>query len=278
MMLTMSIWETLVAAFSYGFMIRALLVGITVAASSAFIGSFLVLKKFSMIGHGLSHVAFAAVAIALVLNQAPLPITAVIVVLVSVLILKLNETAKLHGDAAIGLAATFSMALGTTLASVGGGFNIELNRYLFGTILAIRNVDVWMSVVLSFAVVMVVTLFYADLFAMTYDEEFAKVSGIKTKRLNTLLAILTGLVIALGIRAIGAVLISAFIIFPTVIAMQFSKGFKTTVVLAATFSMVIVFIGLLLSFVLDTPSGSSIVLLNGLVFTLVYAHQRILRK
>ncbi len=277
-MLTMSIWETLVAAFSYGFMIRALLVGITVAASSAFIGSFLVLKKFSMIGHGLSHVAFAAVAIALVLNQAPLPITAVIVVLVSVLILKLNETAKLHGDAAIGLAATFSMALGTTLASVGGGFNIELNRYLFGTILAIRNVDVWMSVVLSFAVVMVVTLFYADLFAMTYDEEFAKVSGIKTKRLNTLLAILTGLVIALGIRAIGAVLISAFIIFPTVIAMQFSKGFKTTVVLAATFSMVIVFIGLLLSFVLDTPSGSSIVLLNGLVFTLVYAHQRILRK
>ncbi len=277
-MLTMSIWETLVAAFSYGFMIRALLVGITVAASSAFIGSFLVLKKFSMIGHGLSHVAFAAVAIALVLNQAPLPITAVIVVLVSVLILKLNETAKLHGDAAIGLAATFSMALGTTLASVGGGFNIELNRYLFGTILAIRNVDVWMSVVLSFAVVMVVTLFYADLFAMTYDEEFAKVSGIKTKRLNTLLAILTGLVIALGIRAIGAVLISAFIIFPTVIAMQFSKGFKTTVVLAATFSMVIVFIGLLLSFVLDTPSGSTIVLLNGLVFTLVYAHQRILRK
>lgn len=269
--------EILFSAFRYTFMVRALIVGIAIALSSSFIGSFLVLKKFSMIGHGLSHVAFAAVAIGLVTNTAPLIIAMPIVVLVAIFILKLNENAQLHGDAAIGLTATFAMALGTTLASVGGGFKVDLYSYLFGSILTIQQIDVWLSIVFSIIISLVVMLYYHDLFAMTYDESFAIVSKIKTKRLNTILAILTGITIVIGIRAIGTILISSFIVFPTVIAMQFSKGFKVTILIAATSSIVTVILGLMVSYVFDFPSGSTIVLLNGLLFIVVYVFNRILR-
>lgn len=267
--------ELLSSAFQYGFMWRALIVGIAIAVSSSFIGSFLVLKKFSMIGHGLSHVAFAAVAIGLVFNTAPLLVAMPIVVLVSIFILKLNETAKMHGDAAIGLTATFAMALGTTLASVSGGFNVDLFSYLFGSILTIQMIDVVLSIIVSIVVIVVVYLYYYDLFAMTYDEQFARVNKIKTTRLNTILAILTGITIVIGIRAIGTILISSFIVFPTVIAMQFNKGFKGTILIAVTSSLITVVLGLLGSFVFDLPSGSSIVLLNGFVFLVVYLYNRL---
>lgn len=269
--------ELLGNAFKYTFMWRALIVGVAIALSSSFIGSFLVLKKFSMIGHGLSHVAFAAVAIGLVLNTAPLLVAMPVVVLVSIFILKLNESANMHGDAAIGLTATFAMALGTTLASVSGGFNLDLFSYLFGSILTIKSVDVVLSIIVSAVVIIVVFLFYYDLFAMTYDEQFATVNKIKSKRLNLILAILTGITIVIGIRAIGTILISSFIVFPTVIAMQFNKGFKSTILIAATSSLVTVIIGLLASFVFDLPSGSSIVLLNGFVFMGVYLYNRVMQ-
>ena len=273
----MSWFELLQAAFTYGFMWRAIVVGISIALSSAFIGSFLVLKRFSMIGHGLSHVAFAAVAIGLFFDQSPLLVTLPFVVLTSVFVLKLNESANVHGDAAIGLAAAFSMALGTTLASIGGGFNMDLYSYLFGSILTIKMLDLWLSVGLSIIVLVTIFLFFQDLFTMTFDESFAQVSGIRTKRLNTLLAILTGLVIVIGIRAIGTLLISSLIIFPTVIAMQFSRGFKATILIAVISSVVLVFIGLIGSFLFDLPSGSAIVLLNGIVFFFVYVYHRLIR-
>ncbi|TVP94635.1 MAG: metal ABC transporter permease [Acholeplasmatales bacterium] len=270
--------ELLRAAFTYGFMWRALIVGVSIALSSAFIGSFLVLKRFSMIGHGLSHVAFAAVAIGLFFDQAPLLITLPMVVLTAVLVLKLNESADVHGDAAIGLAAAFSMALGTTLASIGGGFNLDLYSYLFGSILTIKMLDLWLAIGLSLIVLVTVFLFFEDLFTMTFDESFAQVSGIRTKRLNTLLAVLTGLVIVIGIRAIGTLLISSLIIFPTVIAMQFSKGFKATILIAVISSVIIVFVGLIGSFLFDLPSGSAIVLLNGIVFFFVYVYHRLIKR
>ena len=253
-------------SFVYGFMWRALIVGIAVALSSSLIGSFLVLNKFSMIGHGLSHVAFAAIAIGLFTNNAPLLFTVPVVVLVSVFILKLNNTANLQGDAAIGLTASFSIALGTALASMGGGFNVDLFSYLFGSILTIRQIDVILSIIFSFIVVGVIIFFYHDLFSMTYEEEYARVSGVRTKRLNTLLAVLTGLTIVIGIRAIGTMLISALILFPPVIVMQISRNFKWTVWMSAVLSVVLVVLGLLTSFVFDLPSGSTIVLMSGFVF------------
>jgi zinc transport system permease protein len=258
--------ELLRLSFVYGFMWRALVVGVAVALSSSLIGSFLVLNKFSMIGHGLSHVAFAAIAIGLFTNQAPLLFAVPIVVIVSVFILKLNNTANLQGDAAIGLTASFSIALGTALASIGDGFNVNLFSYLFGSILTIKQVDVILAITFSIIVSAVVWFFYHDLFSMTYDEEYASVSGVKTKRLNTLLAVLTGLTIVIGIRAIGTMLISALIIFPPIIVMQFTKNFKRTVLASAILSIVLVVTGLLSSFVFDLPSGSTIVLISGFVF------------
>ncbi|MFH5881731.1 MAG: metal ABC transporter permease [Candidatus Izemoplasmataceae bacterium] len=273
----MTWFELLMASFSYGFMWRALVVGIAIAITSSFIGPFLVLKKFSMIGHGLSHVAFAAVAIGLLTNTEPLIVTMVVVVVVSVFILKLNEHTKIHGDAAIGLTAAVAMAFGTVLASVAGGFNVDLFSYLFGSILTIQRVDVILSIFLSIIVVIVVVALYHDLFSMTFEEEYARVVGIKTKRLNTILAILVGMTIVIGMRAIGTILISSLIIFPTIIAMQFNRGFKGTILIAVISSVLIVTFGLFGSFVLDYPSGSSIVLLNGLVFFGIYLVNRIRR-
>ena len=273
----MTWFELLIASFSYGFMWRALLVGVAIAVTSSFIGPFLVLKKFSMIGHGLSHVAFAAVAIGLFTRTEPLIVTMVIVVIVSVFILKLNQSTNIHGDAAIGLTAAFAMAFGTVLASVGGGFNIDLFSYLFGSILTIQRIDVILSISLSVIVIIVVVLLYHDLFAMTFEEEYARVVGIKTKRLNTVLAVLVGMTIVIGMRAIGTILISSLIIFPTVIAMQFNRGFRGTILIAVISSVLIVTFGLFGSFVLDYPSGSSIVLFNGIVFFGIFLFNRIRR-
>ena len=218
----MSLFEQFIRAFQYGFMWRALIVGVSVAISSATIGSFLVLKKYAMIGHGLSHVAFAAVAIGLVFNQAPLFFSLPLVVFSSIFVLRLNKTAKLHGDAAIGLMAAFAMALGTTLVSTGGGFNVDLYSYLFGSILTIRQIDVYFAIGFSGVVIAFVLLYYNQLFSMTFDESFARITDIEVNRLNTMLAILTGVTIVIGIRAIGTLLISALIIFPAVIALQFN--------------------------------------------------------
>ncbi len=263
------------AIFRYQFLLRAIIVGLMVAISSSLIGSFLVLKKFSMIGHGLSHVAFAGIAIGLWLDQTPLLVTVPIVVLVSVFILKLNQSVKLHGDSAIGLTAAFAMALGTILASTSGGFNVDLYSYLFGSILAVSQLDLYISIGFSAIVVITVVLFYHDFYAMTYEEEFAKVSGVKTARLNTILAILTGLAVVIGIRVIGTILISALIIFPTVIATQFNRGFKGTMIIALVSSMVLVLVGLITSIRYDLPSGSNIVVVNGIVFFAIYLYNTI---
>ncbi len=271
----MSWLEVFEAIFRYQFMLRAVIVGVMVAISSSFIGSFLVLKKFSMIGHGLSHVAFAGIAIGLWLDQSPLLVTIPVVVIVSIFILKLNQSVQLHGDAAIGLTAAFAMALGTILASVSGGFNVNLFSYLFGSILAIGQVDLYLSIAFSMIVLLTIVIFYHDLYAMTYDEEFAKVSGVKTANLNTLLAVLTGLAVVIGIRVIGTVLISSLIIFPTVIAMQFNKGFRGTIFLAVLSSVFTVIMGLLISFKYDLPSGSTIVIVNGVLFFLIYLYNTV---
>ncbi len=261
-------------AFQFAFMIRAFVVGMLIAISAATLGTFLVLKRFSMIGHGLAHVAFGAVAIGLLTQQQPLLVALPIVVLVSVAILKLNETANVHADAAIGLAATFAMAFGTILASVGGGFRVELNTYLFGSILTVQSLDVILAAVFTLVLVLGVVLYYHDLFALTYDENYARVSGVKTQRLNTALAIFSGILVVLGIRLVGTVLISSFIIFPAVIAMQFGRGFKGTLIIAVLTSLVTVFLGLLGSYVYDTPSGSTIVVLNGVVFMFAYVYHK----
>ncbi|HCT62776.1 MAG TPA: ABC transporter [Erysipelotrichaceae bacterium] len=254
---------------SYAFVQRALIVGLLIAISSSFLGIFLVLRKYSMIGDGLAHVSFATVALALVLNQSPLIISIPIVSLASLLILKLSEENRIGGDAAIGLIASTSLAIGVFITSVSNGFSVDLSSYLFGSILIIAQSDVYLSLVLTVLIVSLVLVFYQDLFAMTYDLDYAKVSGRKTKRLNQLLSILTAITIVLGIRVVGTMLISSLIIFPTVSALRLSKGFKSTIVWAVIISIFSVLSGILISVTLDFPTGSSIVLINALLFGLI---------
>ena len=254
---------------SYAFVQRALIVGLLIAISSSFLGIFLVLRKYSMIGDGLAHVSFATVALALVLNQSPLIISIPIVSLASLLILKLSEENRISGDAAIGLIASTSLAIGVFITSVSNGFSVDLSSYLFGSILIIAQSDVYLSLVLTVLIVSLVLVFYQDLFAMTYDLDYAKVSGRKTKRLNQLLSILTAITIVLGIRVVGTMLISSLIIFPTVSALRLSKGFKSTIIWAVIIAIISVMSGILISVTLDFPTGSSIVLINALLFGLI---------
>ena len=169
------ILNLILEAVQYDFILRAILVGSLIAISSSFLGIFLVLKKQSMIGDGLAHVSFATIAIALLLNKSPLLVSIPLVILSSFLILKLNEKADLHGDAAIGLISSFAVALGVLISSVAKGFNVDLFSYLFGSILVINKLDVVLSIILSILVIFLILMYYNSLFAITYDEEFAKV-------------------------------------------------------------------------------------------------------
>jgi zinc transport system permease protein len=270
--------ERFILIFSFSFMIRALLVGLLTAISSSMVGTFLVLKRYSMIGHGLSHVAFGAVAVGLLFSTSPLLIALPLVVATSVLILKLNEKADVHADAAIGVMATTAMALGTLLASIDGGFTTVLNGYLFGSILTVQWLDFGLALGLLFGVMGFVGYYYHSLFSLTYDPTFAHVSGIPVQRLNLILAIFTGIIVVVGIRLLGTILISSFIIFPTLISMQFKKGFKTTFITSLFIALTTVFFGISMSFIFDFPTGSSIVLFNAVVFIFVFIIETLKRR
>jgi zinc transport system permease protein len=271
-------FSELLEPFGYLFMQRAIIVGVMVAISSSILGSFLVLKRFSMIGHGLSHVTFAAVAISLVLHTQPIVVSLPVVMLASVFILKINDYASIHGEAAIGLISSVSIAFGTVLASLNNGFNIDLNSYLFGSILTINALNMWLSIIISLLIIFVVVYFYHDLFAITYDSEYATISGIKTSRLNMILGVLTAAVIVIGTKAIGTMLISSLIVFPMVISMQYRRGFLQTILLSVLFGTLNMVVGLFTSYYFNLPSGSTIVLVSAIVFLLVYLYNMIIKR
>jgi len=271
----MELFSLLLEALSFTFVQRALVVGTLIALCCAFLGSFLVLRKLSMIGDGLAHVSFATVALALLLSASPLLVSIPLVTLASFAILSLNERTGMHGDAAIGLVSSFSIALGVLIASLAHGFNVDLMSFLFGSILVIGHLDVVISLILAVLIIGTVLLFYNQLFAVTYDEDFARVLGLNTRLINYLMAMLTAMTIALGIRVVGTMLISSLIVFPTVTALQVSKGFKSAIALAAAISVACVVLGVFASYVYNLPTGAVIVLLNAAAFLAVAGLKRL---
>lgn len=261
--------ETLIQSLQYSFFQRAFIIGILIAISSAVLGNFLVLRKYSLVGDGLAHVSFASVAFALVLGQSPLFFSIPVVILASILILYINEKTNVHGDAAIGLVSSFALALGYIVINSSQSINVSINNYLFGSIITTTNLDLILSFILALIVILTVIFFYHPLFSMTYDEEYAEVT-FKTKFANYLLAILTSLTIVLGIRVIGTMLISSLIIFPTVSALQIARGFKQTIIYAIIISVIAVVLGLSASITLNTSPGASIVIANGVLLVLSY--------
>jgi zinc transport system permease protein len=250
----------------YGFVQRAIITGTFIAILCSILGMFLVLKRLSLIGDGLAHVSFGSVALGLLLKVYPLYVSIPLVLGSSYGIMKLMEKARIYGDAAIGIVSASGIAFGVIIASLAGGFNVDLFGYLFGNILAISMEEMILSIALSLLVITVVLLFYNDLLAATFDEDMARVSGIKTKRLNTILILLTALTVVLAMRVVGILLVSALLVLPPVTAFQISKSFKGAITYSCIFGMVSVFSGIFLSFSFNLPTGATIVMFNIIIF------------
>ena len=261
-------FDWLFEMFSYAFITRAVLVGMIVSLCAALLGVSLVLKRYSMIGDGLSHVGFGALAVAMVLGVAPLTFTIPVVVVAALLLLRLSETSKIKGDAAIGMIATAALAVGVMVLSLARNANADISGYLFGSILVMSKDDLFISLILGGAVLMLFILYYRRIFTVTFDEAFARATGLKAGLYNTLIAVLTAVTIVLGMRLMGAMLISSLIIFPALTAMRLCKSFKTVTLTAAGVSLISFFIGMSLSYLLSTPAGASVVLVNALMFLL----------
>lgn len=260
----------LVEMFSYSFMQRALIAGLLISICAALVGVSLVLRKNSMIGDGLSHTAFGAFAIAIVLGMAPLWFAIPVVIIASFLILKLSSSRRINGDAAIAILSASSLAIGTIVISYSQGVNIDLNGYLFGSILSIGWSDVWLSLILAIISVLLYVFAHNRIFAITFDKDFAKSTGINTNLYDTIFAIICSLVVVLGMRLLGALLISSLIIFPTIIATQFSKSFKRVVISSIIISVINFVVGLIASYLLTIPTGATIVIVNLIVLVISY--------
>lgn len=247
--------------FSLSFMVRALVVGVLVALCSSLLGVSLVLKRYSMIGDGLSHVGFGALAAAAAMNAAPLKVAIPVVVITAFLLLRVNENGKLKGDSAIALVSASALALGVLIVSVSAS-NIDLNSYMFGSIYAVSQSDMYLSIALSAGILIPYLLFYNKIFAVTFDENFARATGAHASVYNMVMACLTAVTIVIGMRLVGSLLISSLILFPPLTAMRVCKTFRRVVVLSAVLGVACVTAGILLSFLLDVPASACIVLVN----------------
>ncbi len=262
----------------YPFVRYAFIVGVLIALCSSLLGVTLVLKRFSFIGDGLSHVAFGAMAIAAVLNLTNkmiiiLPVTAIC----AVLLLRTGQNIRIKGDAAIAMISVGALAFGYLLMNIfstSSNLTGDVCSTLFGStsILTLTGGEVWLCVVLSVAVVVVFILFYNKIFAVTFDEDFSKAIGLRVNRYKNLIAILTAVVIVVGMRMMGTLLISSIIIFPALTSMRLFKSYKRVVICSGIISVVAFLIGLYLSYIFNISTGATIVLTNlvmFIIFTLI---------
>lgn len=252
--------EMITDLLNYPFMQRALICGIAISLCAALIGVILVLKRYSMIGHGLGEVAFAALALALVLNLPEMYIAIPIVIVASFIILIISQKQGESGDITIALVSAGALAFGVIITSITSGFNIDVYNYMFGSILTMKTSDVIISVVLSIVLVITYLFFYNRLFMVTYDEKYAKVCGINVTFYQFLIALFTALVVVIGMRMMGTMLISSLIVFPAIIARKLTHSFKEMAVMSVAISILCFLFGLVISSLLNLPTGASIVI------------------
>lgn len=258
--------NTIMEMFSYPFMVRAMIVGILVSLCTALLGTSLVLKRYSMIGDGLSHVGFAALAIAYVTNLAPLTVAIPICIVAAFTLLRMNENSKIKGDAATALMCSGALAVGVMTISITTGMNTDVCNYMFGSILAMSEADVRISIILSVTVIVMFIVFYSRIFAVTFDETFAKATGTKSDLYNMIIALLTAVTVVVGMRLMGTLLISSLIVFPSLSSMRICKRYKTVIMSSVIISIVCFAAGIYTSYQYSTPTGASIVIANIIVF------------
>ena len=270
----LNIIEKLRFYMSYTFVLYALVVGVFIALCSSLFGVSLVLKRFSFIGDGLSHVAFGAMSVSAVLNLAnDTLLTMPITILVAIILLKLGENAKIKGDALIAILSVGSLAIGYMLVNMfSSSANVsgDVCTSLFGStsILTLTKTEVIVCITMSLVVISLYIVFYNKIFAITFDETFAKATGVNTERYNLFIAIIIAIIIVLGMNLVGSLLISALIVFPALSAMRLMKTFRAVVICSAVMSIICALLGILSSILLSTPVGSTIVLVNIILFIL----------
>lgn len=267
----MSFFETLSYYLSYDFVKYALVASVLVSLCAALLGVSLVLKRYSMIGDGLSHVAFGAVAIAAVLKVAPMYFTLPVTIVAAVLLLRLGQNSKIKGDAAIAMISVGALALGymlMNLFSANANVSGDVCTTLFGStsILTLSKSDVYTCLILAAVVIIAYIMFYNKLFTVTFDENFASATGTNSKLYNLALAIITAVVIVIAMNLVGALLISALIIFPALSAMRMFRSFKSVTLCSAVIAVICSVAGILVSIIADTPVGATIVCADVFMF------------
>lgn len=267
----MNIITALQTYLSYSFVRYALIAGVLISLCAALLGVSLVLKRYSMIGDGLSHVAFGAMSIAAVLSLAPMTVAMPVTIVAAVVLLGLNSNGKIKGDAAIAMISVGALALGYLLLNVfqtASNVSGDVCSTLFGStsILTLSVSDVWLCVGLAILVILTFVIFYHKIFAVTFDEEFARATGTNVRAYNILIAVVTAVVIVLAMNLVGALLISALIIFPALSAMRVFKSFRAVMASAAVISVLCSVLGILASVIYGTPVGSTIVAADIVVF------------
>lgn len=255
--------EKLVELFSFEFVIYAFIVGVLIAICTALLGVELVLKKYSMLGDGLSHVSFGTLAVAMVFNFAPLEFALICVLVVAFLLLRISRNSKINGDAAIAMVSGSFLALGIFISRISGGFNQNLNDYMFGSIYAIKGSDLPLCIIMTVAVIIIYALFYNKIFAVTFDEDFAKATGAKVELYNLILALLTAITVVIGMKLIGTLLISSLTVFPVVTALKIAKKYKIAVCASVGISLFCFITGFLMSCLYDNmPLSTAVILVN----------------
>lgn len=264
--------------FSYPFIVRAFIVGIFVSLCAALLGVILVLKRYSLIGHGLADVGFASLSLALAIGASPLFFSIPIIIITSFIIMYISQNKKINGDVAIGIFSTSALSIGVLVTALTKGFNIDVYNYMFGSILTMNQSDLIFSVVLSLIVITLFVIFYNRLFIITVDEQFARSSGINVTLYQFLISLLTAFTVVLGMRMMGTLLISSLIIFPAIIAKILVNSFKALIITSAVISIVCFCVGMTISFFINTPTGATIVAVNVLTLLITSAVNKLAVK
>lgn len=263
---------------SYPFIVRALVGGLCISLCASLLGVSLVLKRYSMIGDGLSHVSFGALSVAVAFGWAPLAVSIPVVVLAAVLLLRITGNGKIKSDAAIAMISAGSLAVGIIVTSLTTGMTTDVSSYMFGSILAMSREDVYLSIILSVIVLGMFIFCYNKVFAVTFDESFAKATGVNVSAYNMIIAVLTAVTIVLGMRMMGAMLISSLVIFPALTSMRIFKSFRGVMISSGIVSVTCFFVGLVLSYLYSIPAGASVVVVNMAAFGLFFAVQLIRQR
>ena len=261
--------------FQFEFMKRAFLAGGLLSITASILGVFMVLRRESMIGHGLSHATFAGVAIGLLFGGSPMAFALVVAIIGAIFMLYLKEGQRFGGDTGIGILSSVGMALGITIATLSGDFNADLLSYFFGSILTIGPVEVWISAGLTIFTLALLFYFFQDLVYVTFDRECAMASGISVQGLELILGIITAVTVVVGMKVVGLLLVTALMVIPGALALIFAASMRMAMVLAVAMGILTVTLGLCLSFYLDLPASGSIVLLQGILLGLALFYKQV---